>query len=292
MYSKILLGIDFSEPSVQAMHWALERFPEAELFLFHAIEPIATLNYLRTALGADADLAQEKTLDAKANLEQLAVEAGPRAQLLIGHGWTSDVLNQAAEAEGVDLIVIGAHKRRSTPWTETGDTSVRIANRASIPVLLWRPLQQERDKTVLAAVDLREGSAPIAATAANFAEYFGTRLLLVHCLPKGIHAYLRAANAPAKAEETQRAIEQAARTEALARVPPEVRERLEHEPQVIVLRGRPITAWILSTADTEAADLIVAGRSYAPQFPARALLGGVTGRLMRDATCSVLVLPV
>ena len=68
--------------------------------------------------------------------------------------------------------------------------------------------------------------------------------------------------------------------------------RRDLEVQTIILTGRPITAWILSTAETEAADLIAAGRSHAPGITGRAPLGGITARLMRDAASSVLVVPV
>ncbi len=290
MYTKILVGIDFSEPSVGAMRWTVDRFPDADLVLFHAVEPEVAPNYLRQALGDDLDLSGEMALDAKANLRQVADEQGLSARLLVGHGWASEVLNEAAQSEGAELIVIGARRPRSFPWTDAGDTAVRIVDRANVPVLLWRPPQQTRDKTIMAALDLRPGSAPIAATGARFARHFGTRLLLVHALPKRIHAYLKAVNAPAKAEQAERAIEEAARAEATERVPEDLRKDLEL--QTIILTGRPITAWILSTAETEAADLIVVGRSHAPGITGRAPLGGITARLLRDAASSVLVVPV
>ncbi|MEN8145113.1 MAG: universal stress protein [Gemmatimonadota bacterium] len=290
MYTKILVGIDFSEPSVAALRWTMDRFPDAKITLFHAVEPEVAPNYLRQALGGDLDLASEMALDAEANLRQVADEAGMSGRLLVGQGWASEVLNEAASSEGADLIVIGARRPRHFPWIDAGDTAVRIVDRASVPVLLWRPAQQARDKTVLAAIDLRPGSAPIAATGARFARHFGTRLLLVHALPNRIHAYLKAVNSPAKAAQAERAIEQAARAEALDRVPEDLRKGLAI--QTIILTGRPITAWLLSTAETEAADLIVAGRSHAPGFKGRSPLGGITARLMREAASSVLVVPV
>ncbi|MEE9206877.1 MAG: universal stress protein [Gemmatimonadota bacterium] len=290
MFTKILVGIDFSDPSISAMRWTVDRFPDADFVLFHAVEPEVAPNYLRQALGAELDLSSEMALDAKSNLQQVADEENLSARLLVGQGWASEVLNEAARSEGADLIVIGARRPRHFPWTDAGDTAVRIVDRATVPVLLWRPPQQTRDKTVLAALDLRPGSAPIAATGARFARHFGARLLLVHALPNPIHAYLKAVNAPAKAEQAQRAIEEAARAEAVERVPEDLREGLEL--QTIILTGRPITAWILSTAETEAADLIVAGRSPAPGIAGRAQLGGITARLMGDAASSVLVVPV
>ena len=61
---------------------------------------------------------------------------------------------------------------------------------------------------------------------------------------------------------------------------------------VKVVRGKPIVTHVLGAIEAEEADLIVLGRSYAPNFGGFALLGGTTGRVIRGANCSVLTLPV
>ena len=155
---------------------------------------------------------------------------------------------------------------------------------------MWRPIRQQRDKTILAALDLREGSAPIAATAARYADYFGTRLFLLHAMPGTLQAYLRAVNSPTKVEETMRVLEDRARAEALARVPADLRKKLDI--QVSILRGRPIVNHILTAAETEAADLIVTGKYHAPGLKGRVLLGGITRQIILGANCSVLTVPV
>lgn len=290
MYDRILIGIDFSDSSVETLRWAVSRFPAAELTLFHAIEPLNIPAYILRELGSKVELLREKELDARANLEHVAEACGIQARLEVRHGWTPEVLTSTAVEVGADLIVVAAHQQRVWPSDEVGNTCAAIVRKAAHPVLVWRPVRQERDKTIVAALDLREGSAPIAATAARYAAYFKARLLLIHAMPGTLQAYLRAVSSPTKADETLRRVQQMARSDARARVPPELAKGIDI--QVAVVRGRPIVTHILTTAESEAADLIVIGKYHGPGLPGRVLLGGITGQVIQGANCSVLTVPV
>jgi universal stress protein E len=290
MYHSILIGIDFSDTSVETVRWAVSRFPEANITLFHAVEPLGIPGYLIRELGSKLDIVRERELDARANLEEIAAQCGIEAPIEVRIGWIPGVLNVTAEEIGADLVVVGAHRTRVSPGDELGNTCASIVSEASVPVLVWRPIRHERDKTILAALDLRDGSAPIAATAARFADYFGTRLFLLHAMPGTLQAYLRAVSSPTKVEETARVLERRARSEALDRVPPDLRERIEI--QVSILRGRPIVNHILAAAEAEAADLIVIGKYHAPGLKGHVLLGGITRQIILGANCSVLTVPV
>jgi len=290
MYKRIFIGVNFSDDSLAAVRWTASRFPDAELTLFHTVEPPEAPNYVLRSLEGGEDLAREKEQDALANLEHVREECAPNARLEVSPGWPPRELNLAAVAAGAQLVVVAAHPMRAKPSDETGETCVAIVKKATIPIFVWRPARRDRDHTILAAVDLREGSVPIAATAARFADYFDTRLVLFHVLPTGLQPYVRAVSTAAKAEETQRSLEQAARAAALERVP----EPLRDSPRVHVRigRGKPITGQIIEAAEHEAADLIVAGKSHAPAFTGRVLLGNITVKLVRWSGASVLVVPV
>lgn len=290
MYDRILIGIDFSDSSVESVRWAASRFPTAEIILFHAMEPITVPGYLVRELAGKLDLLREKELDARTNLEELARSTGIEASLEIRRGWAPEALATVAEERDVELVVVGAHQKRLWPGDELGNTCAAIVRKAGVPVLVWRTIRQPRDKTVMAAVDLREGSAPIAATAARYAAYFRTRLLLLHAMPGTLQAYLRAVSSPTKVEETLRRIEKGARQDALARVPEELREELD--VQVAIKRGKPIVTHILTTAETEAVDLIVMGKYHGLGLPGRLLLGDITRQVIQGANCSVLTVPL
>ena len=291
MYDRILVGVDFSDASLKSAGWVAERFPDAEIVLFHAIAPVAPPSYVRRALGSDVDLAGARTLDAQTNLEHLREDLGSSGPVLVEEGWVPEAMNRAAVQTDAQLVVVAAHQKRVYPWEELGERCVSIVKHASRPSLVWRPSSGEHpDTTVLAAVDLRENSVPVAATAAAYARYFGSRLVLLHALPAYLQAYLRAVSTPAKVVDTFRALEQGARVEAVERIPEHLREGLDISVKIV--RGKSIVTHVLTAAEAEGADLIVMGKSYAPNFVGLVLLGGTTGRVIRGANCTVLTLPV
>lgn len=289
MYERILVGVDFSDISVETVRWTVSRFPSSELTLFHAIPPLSVPGYILRELGSRLELVREKELDARVNLEEIATQCGVEARCEVRGGWVPSALASTAEEVGADLVVVGAHQKRVWPSDELGNTCAAIVRETPLPVLVWRPIRHERNKTVLAAVSLREASAPITATAARWADYFGTRLSLLHAMPGTLQAYLRAVSSPTKTEETVKQMEQLARDDMLSRVPEELRERLE--VQVAVARGKPVVNHILAAAEAEAADLIVVGKYHAPGLTGRVLLGGITREVILGANCSVLTIP-
>lgn len=292
MYERILVAIDFSDPSVDALRWAARRFPGAEITLFHALERGEPPAYVRRAIGAELDLGRERELDVRTNLEHLAEECGIPARILVRTGWPPREVDLAARETDSRLVVVGAHTRRIWPWDEPGATASKIVEETSRPVVVWRPRPKQadpEDRTVLAALDLRDGSEPVAPAAAEVADYFGARLVLLHVLPRTLQAYLRAVSTTSKARDTLKQVEDVARQEILGKVPSGHRARLEIQP--VVARGRPVTQ-ILALAENEAANLIVMGQRHSPSRTGRALLGSVTGSVLRGANCSVLVFPL
>lgn len=290
MYDRILVGIDFSDSSVETVRWTVSRFPTADIVLFHAIEPLSIPGYLARTLGGSLELMREKELDARTNLEHLTEGIGIEARIEVRLGWAPESLAITAEEVGAELVVVGAHRKRVNPTDELGNTCAAIVRKTVVPVLVWRPVINDSDKTILAALDLREGSAPVAATAARYAAYFGARLLLLHAIPSTLQGYLRAVSTAPKVEETMRDLESEARRDALERIPEDLRDQVP--TQVAIVRGKPVVNHILSTAERESADLIVIGKYHAPGLVARVLLGGNTGAVIQHANCSVLTVPV
>ncbi|MFQ5678090.1 MAG: universal stress protein [Gemmatimonadota bacterium] len=292
MYRRILAAIDFSDASVDALRWTADSFPDAEITLFHAIETLRPPVYLRQVMGSDAEFELERELDVRGNLEHLAEECGIEPRISLARGWAPRRINQAAEESDSELIVVGAHTRRIWPLDAPGATASKIADKSSRPVLVWRrstTAAAVEPRTLLAALDLREGSEPIAEMAARAALHFGARLLLLHVVSPTLQAYLRAVSSPVKVEEAFQQVQGGAREEALCQLPEELRDALE--VQAIVVRGRPMTQ-ILTLAENESADFIIIGQRHAPTRTGRVLLGRVTEIVLREANCSVLVIPV
>lgn len=294
MYERILVTVDFSDPSARALRWAAERYPRAELVLFHAVEPVETPEYLLRELGDEIDFTRARQLDVESNLRHLAEDLperpeAPPTRIVIREGWPPRQVNLAAAEEEVDLVVVGAHTKRIWPWDEPGATAETIVEHSDLSVLVWRPVQHRSDQAILAPLDLREGSDPVASVAAEHAAYFDVRLVLLHVLPGLYQTHLRAVSSPSRVEESLRKIEASARQEALRRVPSRLRDAIE--TQVMVVRGRPITQ-ILTVAEMESADMIVMGRSYTPGLAGQGSMGRVTSKVIRGASCTVLSVPL
>lgn len=289
MFERILVAIDFSDPSFDALAWTVKHFRESEITLFHALEPLEAPTYLARALGDAMDLEQETELDARSNLEALAHQHGIEAAISVQRGQPPRQIREAALEANADTIVLGAHGQRMWSFHGTGGTAIRVASSDAPAVYLWRPIPRKadpEDRTILVAVGLHDDSRRLVDAALALGHRFGARVVLCHVVTRGLQAYLRRVSTARMVDEALAKIVAAAREDALALVDREVAEGLHI--RIVIARGRPWTQ-ILATAEAESANLIVigTGRSTAGQ----ALLGSVTERVLRASNSSVLAIP-
>lgn len=290
MYRKILAAVDFSEPSREAVRWAADAFPGAGFVLCHVVESAEAPAYLREVLEDHVDLRRERRLDAESNLEHLAGELDAPAEVRVTEGWPPEQIARIAERVGADLVLVGAHTRRVHLRDRPGATVEAVAMASDVPVLTWRPGPSDAERTVVGLLDLRDGSEPVAAVAGRLARHLGARLIYQHVMGASVMPGLRAVTSQPKALEARRKLEAAARQQMLRWIPAELRDR--PDVHTVVSRGHPVTQ-ILALAERESADLLVLGRAHLPGGAAvRSLLGDVTARVARGASCSVLTLPL
>jgi nucleotide-binding universal stress UspA family protein len=243
---------------------------------------------VRQSLSGNVD-PQEAELDAITNIELLIQDVGADAEVVVRTGDPVVELRQAAAESGAELVVLAAHENRIWPWDRYDVMAEKTCDQVDLPVLIWRPTKRTGEFTVLAPLDLRDGSEPVGRMAGRIAHHLGGRLVVLHVLPKTFQGFLRAASSTYQAEETLRKAESSAREEALARIPADCRE--ETRVQAIVARGQPVRQ-ILQTVETENVDLIVMGKTHLKKRTERALMGHVTGKALRNAPCSVLTVPI
>jgi nucleotide-binding universal stress UspA family protein len=141
MFKRILCPIDFSEPSMKALEYALSLAKEAdaELLLMHVIEGVpdaphwqqptgpAVVEYLRLAEGdAIKRLAAVMPHDA-------TTWCHPHTVLATGKPYV-EILRTARERD-VHLIVMGVHGRNAIDLTFFGSTTNHVVRAATCPVL-------------------------------------------------------------------------------------------------------------------------------------------------------------
>ncbi len=137
---KILVGTDFSSHSEKAVAYAvgLAKQFEASIILVHVIESFGySVTDSMTVVGHDKAL----TVTAKAlldNLKKELVEQGISVKSHLADGSPYRELIDKAEAEAVDLIVVGTHGRSGVEHLLIGSVAEKIVRAASCPVLTVR----------------------------------------------------------------------------------------------------------------------------------------------------------
>jgi len=136
---KVLVPLDFSDPSQQAIQYA-RRFAapsQAELLLLYVIEPVAYPAELGVVINLDADLA-ERALGELQKLRQQHLGDYPSARCLVRSGVADAEIVNTARDEHADLIVIGTHGFSGLKHLLLGSTAERVVRDAPCPVLTVR----------------------------------------------------------------------------------------------------------------------------------------------------------
>jgi nucleotide-binding universal stress UspA family protein len=285
--SKIIVGVDESDRAKDAAALAalLARGTEAEIVLVCAY-PYDDL----PDRGAHTDYRRHLREDAEAALERANAEISktPRMRTLaVTEVSPAKGIQAVATQEGASLIVIGSSGRGGAGRVFAGTTAERLLHGAPCPVAVAPGGFHSHVPGDIATIAVGyDGSAEAKAALAgarSIARVRGARLRLVEVLDAtwmGTPALMGGPGfimTPDNLEARARGYLTAA-AESLA---PDV----PTEPVVAV--GAP--AQVLAE-ESQKADLVVVGsRGYGPYRAV--LLGSVSGRLVREAACPVIVVP-
>jgi nucleotide-binding universal stress UspA family protein len=181
-----------------------------------------------------------------------------------------------AHETNASIIVAGLGRHRVMDRLFGDETALRLMRLADVPVLAVAPGLRAPPRRIVAAIDFSETGLQAARSAIELAGREAI-LHLVHVVPR---------------EATYDADGSSYREEA-SYLLQTLRSHLAvpHDMTVYatMLHGDPATE-LLAFATNLRADLIASG-SHGHGFVARMLIGSVTTRLLRCATCSVLAVP-
>jgi nucleotide-binding universal stress UspA family protein len=142
-FKKILVPIDFSEHSTLALDTAVSLAKDfaASLTLVHVFEPLAIAVPQGYQLFSETQLNRlfEELHEGLARQRQRAEAAGAtlvKSELL--HGFAVGELQNYAEQNAFDLIVMGTHGRRGLSHAFLGSVAERLVRVAPCPVLTVR----------------------------------------------------------------------------------------------------------------------------------------------------------
>jgi nucleotide-binding universal stress UspA family protein len=300
LFRKILVPTDFSACADQAFTYglALARRYRAEVHLLHVIGPLEGDAYSPLRHSPEAHVRQETPDKIAYNLLQTVIHRHDTEGITIKpvkqHGSAvASVLLQYAKAESVDLIVMGTHGRHGAQRFIMGSVAERVVRQASCSVLTVREqkatmspgikpdkLQIQR---ILVPLDFSEHSEALLRVAHAMAVAYGAQLDLLHVgempLFVGIYSGILTANDLVPEFDKH----------ALAKLQHLWEEVGGEEVQAkLHVEEGHAAAHIVDFAARFGVDLIVIasqGRSGIERF----LIGSVAERVVRSATCPVLI---
>ncbi|MFL5685481.1 MAG: universal stress protein [Chloroflexota bacterium] len=137
--ARILLATDLSPTTDLATEWAFElaRRNEAALLVVSVIDPDDLL-LPGGGFRARVDQVRDRREAVAQRLVERGRQTGVRVDFLVWTGPPGESIVAAAQAEGVDMILVGAHSRGRLGRLVMGSVSEYVARHATCPVLIVR----------------------------------------------------------------------------------------------------------------------------------------------------------
>ncbi|OBQ88290.1 universal stress protein [Mesorhizobium sp. AA23] len=280
---KILAATDFSTRSQRALRRAglLARNVAAELTLVHVVDDDQPSAIVRLETReARRYLAEQMT--------SIAELKGLQCDFAVVTGNPFRGILNAAEARGVDLIVMGAHRKQLLRDVFVGTTIERVIRTGQFPVLMVNAEVEHSYKKVMAAVDMSEPSARAISTAKETGLIGEASFSLVH----GFDAFAKGKMSNAGIGKDELASYVA--TER-SQVEKELIAFLEANDfdvdnwSLQIREGGPVEA-IMEAINEVAPDLLVIGTHSRSGF-IKLFLGSVTESLLRSVDVDVFAVP-
>lgn len=135
MAETILIPIDDSDRSTEAMEFAFDSQPEATFVTLHVHEPVYGEGFAwrDTEHQGDEDV---EALFARAN--EIADEHGVVLETISAEGRPSDEIIEYTEQNEVDAIVMGSHGRSGASRVLLGSVAETVTRRSPVPVTVVR----------------------------------------------------------------------------------------------------------------------------------------------------------
>lgn len=280
---RVLYATDGSEASVAAAHLlALLPLPAGSAVKVLTVLDAPVWQVPESLKGAELEWARRVVATAEAGLSRSGVELDHT----IVRGDPAVEILEAAETLNADLILVGSHGRTGFERVLLGSVAESVARHAGRPVLVARAPQDELRQVVL-AVDGSAAADRAVEIAAGLPLPVETQVTVCHVVRPftplvGPEYAVNLDVMIAEVREQQRADAEA----LVARVAREL-ERTGHCVKTAVCEGDPATE-IAALAKAREADLVVVGARGHSALRAL-LVGSVTGRLLKNAPGSVLV---
>lgn len=287
---RIVAAIDFGEASVAAARWAATRLaPNVELVLVHVLYVDESPRWARPRAPRKPVLALAREA-AEQRLRELTRTIGaPLAFTEVEEGEPADRIAAVAAEFDADLVVVGPHGGHPPRWTLLGSTAERIIRASDRAVLVVREPHARPPRRILIPVDELQLAAPLRRWMTTLNVEGCETVVLTVVAPGAAEPWIGSpllawGHVPGRDAALRRQFHR-----WLEGVRREMGFRRRTLVPVVEL-GEPARA-IVEFARAHGTDLVVLSTESAGALR-RAVLGSVTGSVIRGAPCPVLVVPL
>src|SRR5215510_11311160 len=283
---RILCPVDFFPASDAAVGYAagLAANYDAVVHLLHVITPVPTSSYEYAIDTTELVKSMENSSMQEMNklvakLKETAVVA--ESELRVGDVY--DEIKRSIEALKPDLIVMGTHGRRGVERWFMGSTTEKLLRHSPVPLVTISAMGEQdfnvpRFRRILVTTDFSDGTPDALAYAFSVAQENESQLTLLHVL-HDVSADLSGKYRDSLISGLRRQLEDM--------VPAEARNWCDIMTRVET--GVPYRI-ILRTIEDERPDLLVMN-IHGKGMLDRALLGSTAERVVRAASCPVMMIP-
>jgi nucleotide-binding universal stress UspA family protein len=258
-----------------------ERFPDTAVLALGVSMPfphnVSTMLSLKQATTVD----EESRRDVLDTVRQ-AIAHVPGAETwekmaLVGN--PADEINRIAERWGATMLILGLGRHNRFDRIFGGETAIHVMRQARLPVVAVPPTARGLPERALVAMDFTAASIAAAKRTAELVPSHGV-LYVAH-----VGAFAGAAAEPGDLIDLYR---EGARSR-METVTEQIRRHADCAIESVLLEGEPADA-ILKFAKREHCGLIALG-GHEQGLVDRILLGSIRTKVIRGATCSVLIAP-
>jgi nucleotide-binding universal stress UspA family protein len=284
----LILATDQSPQVAGALRYANELAAARGLRVevVSVVEPIPIFGASAAELAAytRAELEQVSGQSLHRRITATLAEFDPQAArwpVVVEVGTPAPTIVQRAQARGASLIVLGLGRHALADRWLGSETALRVMRLSHVPVLAVPADAEPPPKRVVVATDFTELSLAAARNAIRLTAT-DADVHLAHVIVQPSDSLLVRGPVWLR-EQEDRVVEQ------LGALGAQLRREGVANVETHVLDGDP-AGEVLHLARRLGADLIAAG-SHGTGFFGRILMGSVSTRLVRQATCAVLVAP-
>ncbi|WP_049985704.1 universal stress protein [Halobellus rufus] len=140
MPSHVLVPVDGSPQSVQALRFVASEWDDVGVTLLHVINPVKRGYRASVLPSGSEDWYQEAKDEAEEILEEARTELGreDRVTTRTEVGRPATTIVEVAQEEEIDHVVVGSHGRRGVSRLILGSVAEHVARRSPVPVTIVR----------------------------------------------------------------------------------------------------------------------------------------------------------